>query len=367
MRALRIIDDTGALFPPRPVEFRCSEIGLETFGWNVENDRMADALAARAAATGGSRARLKSPSRPTTSPASGRSRGSRTDARSPPRSGRRRGRARFAGAPRRRPRRPRPPLSAERADRVPVATACPIATSRPNFTPARDPSPWCRCRRAPRAADRSSLVWVMSDAEAQPARGARRFGARRRDRAAKPARCSGAMRLEGRRGLFPMVRQVVPQARRRPARPRRRRGPRLPADRRAGAEPRPARRRGDRRDRGRGARRRAATSAAAEALEAYERARRADILDPHRRGRRPQPGAARPLRLRSTSPAARAWRRSARSARSGALSCARGSRPVSAAPDGDLGRGISRMKFPAFPDYQGIFLEEGAGKGAAPC
>src|SRR5271169_3775611 len=53
MRALRIIDDTGALFPPRPVEFHCSEIGLETFGWNVENDRMADALSLRAVQTPG--------------------------------------------------------------------------------------------------------------------------------------------------------------------------------------------------------------------------------------------------------------------------------------------------------------------------
>ena len=53
MRSLRLIDDTGALFPPRPVEFHCSEIGLETFGWNVENDRMADALAACAERTPG--------------------------------------------------------------------------------------------------------------------------------------------------------------------------------------------------------------------------------------------------------------------------------------------------------------------------
>src|SRR5271167_617180 len=53
MRALRMIDDTGALFPPRPVEFHCSEIGLSAFGWNVENDRMSDALAQRAAATTG--------------------------------------------------------------------------------------------------------------------------------------------------------------------------------------------------------------------------------------------------------------------------------------------------------------------------
>ena len=52
-RRSALIDDTGALFPPRPVEFHCSEIGLETFGWNVENDRMADALAACAERTPG--------------------------------------------------------------------------------------------------------------------------------------------------------------------------------------------------------------------------------------------------------------------------------------------------------------------------
>ena len=41
-----MIDDTGSLFPPRPVEFASAEIGLDAFGWNVENDLMADALAA---------------------------------------------------------------------------------------------------------------------------------------------------------------------------------------------------------------------------------------------------------------------------------------------------------------------------------
>ena len=46
LRSLRLIDDTGGLFPPRPVEFHASEIGLDAFGWNIENDRMADALMA---------------------------------------------------------------------------------------------------------------------------------------------------------------------------------------------------------------------------------------------------------------------------------------------------------------------------------
>ncbi|MGB3584862.1 MAG: FAD-dependent monooxygenase, partial [Roseiarcus sp.] len=39
LRSLRLIDDTGTLFPPRPVEFHAAEIGLDAFGWNIENDR----------------------------------------------------------------------------------------------------------------------------------------------------------------------------------------------------------------------------------------------------------------------------------------------------------------------------------------
>ncbi len=44
LRSLRIVDDTGSLFSPRPVEFRASEIGLDAFGWNIENARLADIL-----------------------------------------------------------------------------------------------------------------------------------------------------------------------------------------------------------------------------------------------------------------------------------------------------------------------------------
>jgi 2-octaprenyl-6-methoxyphenol hydroxylase len=50
LRALRIVDDTGALWSAPPIEFRAGEIGLEAFGWNIENAQLADALfvAARA-------------------------------------------------------------------------------------------------------------------------------------------------------------------------------------------------------------------------------------------------------------------------------------------------------------------------------
>ena len=37
LRVLRIVDDTGSLFAPRPVEFRASEMGRDVFGWNIEN------------------------------------------------------------------------------------------------------------------------------------------------------------------------------------------------------------------------------------------------------------------------------------------------------------------------------------------
>src|ERR1700730_16948962 len=49
LRSLRLIDDTGGFFPPRPVDLHRTEIGLDAFGWNIENDLMAEALAAAVA------------------------------------------------------------------------------------------------------------------------------------------------------------------------------------------------------------------------------------------------------------------------------------------------------------------------------
>lgn len=45
LRVLRIVDETGSLFRPPPVAFRAAEIGLEAFGWNIENARLAAILA----------------------------------------------------------------------------------------------------------------------------------------------------------------------------------------------------------------------------------------------------------------------------------------------------------------------------------
>jgi 2-octaprenyl-6-methoxyphenol hydroxylase len=45
LRVMRLIDDTDSLFRPPPVAFRSDEIGLEAFGWNVENATLTAALA----------------------------------------------------------------------------------------------------------------------------------------------------------------------------------------------------------------------------------------------------------------------------------------------------------------------------------
>ncbi|HEV2559368.1 MAG TPA: UbiH/UbiF family hydroxylase [Microvirga sp.] len=44
LETMRLIDDTGSLFRPPPVAFRAGEIGLDAFGWNVENAGLVDIL-----------------------------------------------------------------------------------------------------------------------------------------------------------------------------------------------------------------------------------------------------------------------------------------------------------------------------------
>jgi 2-octaprenyl-6-methoxyphenol hydroxylase len=45
LATMRIVDDTGSLFRPPPVSFSCREIGLDAFGWNVENATLVERLA----------------------------------------------------------------------------------------------------------------------------------------------------------------------------------------------------------------------------------------------------------------------------------------------------------------------------------
>lgn len=49
-RTMRIIDDTARLIRAPEVDFEASEIGLEAFGYNIENRHLVDALEARAGA-----------------------------------------------------------------------------------------------------------------------------------------------------------------------------------------------------------------------------------------------------------------------------------------------------------------------------
>ena len=53
LATMRIVDDTGSLFRPPPATFQAGEIGLEAFGYNVENARLVDRLAAAARRTAG--------------------------------------------------------------------------------------------------------------------------------------------------------------------------------------------------------------------------------------------------------------------------------------------------------------------------
>ena len=207
MRALRMIDDTGALFPPRPVEFASAEIGLETFGWNVENDRMADALAHAAAMDGVERIDRSlvaydfSGERAIARLEDGRSVAAQlvvgADGRASPA-------RRAAGL-------------AVRAHRYPQSAMTALIAHR---LPHRDFSTEFHTREGPftlvplppgaEAPDRSSLVWVMSDAEARR-REALDDSALAREIERQARSILGPMRLEGRRGVFPMVRQIVPR------------------------------------------------------------------------------------------------------------------------------------------------------------
>src|ERR1700758_658846 len=49
LQTMRLVDDTGRLIRAPEVRFSCQEIGLETFGSNVENRTLVTALEERAA------------------------------------------------------------------------------------------------------------------------------------------------------------------------------------------------------------------------------------------------------------------------------------------------------------------------------
>jgi 2-octaprenyl-6-methoxyphenol hydroxylase len=206
LRALRIIDDTGSLFPPRPVEFRAEEIGLDAFGWNVENAALADALALAAAAAPNLRrveAKASSfdfaPERALLGLADGR-----------------RFRARLVvGADGR-------GSSARNAAGVDARThfypqsalTVLLVHSRPHedcsteFHTRQGPFTLVPLPASPSARRRSSLVWVMSRAEAAR-RAALGDDALAGEIEEQARSLLGAMRVEGERGVFAMARQSV--------------------------------------------------------------------------------------------------------------------------------------------------------------
>ena len=50
---MRMVDDSGSLFRQPPVEFKAAELGMEAFGWNIENADLTAILAEAVAAHGG--------------------------------------------------------------------------------------------------------------------------------------------------------------------------------------------------------------------------------------------------------------------------------------------------------------------------
>jgi 2-octaprenyl-6-methoxyphenol hydroxylase len=208
LRSLRLIDDTGGFFPPRPVEFHAAEIGLDAFGWNIENDLMAEALAAAVA-------HLRSVERVAAGVAAydfsadafrakfrnGREISARLVIGADGRDSKSR---RAAGLEARLHRYPQTALTAHLAHRLPHDDfSTEFHTRGGPFTlvplPASGPAP-----------NRSSLVWVMSGDEAK-----RREGlddeALSREIERQAHSLLGAIRIKGERGFFPMVRQTVPK------------------------------------------------------------------------------------------------------------------------------------------------------------
>jgi 2-octaprenyl-6-methoxyphenol hydroxylase len=208
LRSLRLIDDTGAFFPPRPVEFNAAEIGLDAFGWNIENDLMAEALAASVANIRGVervstgitvydfsaesvRARLED----------GREIVARLAIGADGRDSKAR---RAAGLAARTHRYPQMALTAHLAHRLPHDD---FSTE---FHTRGGPLTLVPLPASATAPNRSSLVWVMGQEDAR-----RREGlddealSRQIEREAHSL--LGAVRIEGERGFFSMIRQTVPK------------------------------------------------------------------------------------------------------------------------------------------------------------
>jgi 2-octaprenyl-6-methoxyphenol hydroxylase len=208
LRSLRLIDDTGGFFPPRPVEFHAAEIGLDAFGWNIENDLMAEGLAAKVARIAGVervargieayefsaravQARLEG----------GREIVARLTIGADGRDSKAR---RAAGLTTRVHRYPQTALTLHLAHRVPHDDfSTEFHTRGGPFTLVPLPA-------SATAPNRSSLVWVMAQQDARR-REALDDEALSREIEREAHSLLGAVRIEGERGFFPMIRQTVPK------------------------------------------------------------------------------------------------------------------------------------------------------------
>ena len=208
LRSLRLMDDSGTLFPPRPVEFHAAEIGLDAFGWNIENDRMAEALAAGVAQiarveriAAGVKAYEFSADAVRATLEDGRVIPARLAIGADGRDSRAR---RAAGLKARVHRYPQSALTAHLAHRLPHDDfSTEFHTRAGPFTLVPLPA-------SPTAPNRSSLVWVMGQEDARRRQGLDDEAlAREIERQAHSL--LGAMRIEGDRGFFPMARETVPR------------------------------------------------------------------------------------------------------------------------------------------------------------
>jgi 2-octaprenyl-6-methoxyphenol hydroxylase len=205
---MRLIDDTNAFFPPRPVEFHAAEIGLDAFGWNIENNLMAETLAARMAeipsverVSMGIEAYDFSADSVRAKLGDGREMAARLAIGADGRDSKAR---QAAGLEARIHRYPQTALTAHLAHRLPHNDfSTEFHTRAGPFTLVPLPA-------SASAPNRSSLVWVMSHEDARR-REALDDEALSREIERQAHALLGAVRIEGGRGFFPMIRQTVPK------------------------------------------------------------------------------------------------------------------------------------------------------------
>lgn len=204
LRGLRIIDATGSLFAPRPVEFHAREIGLEAFGWNVENNDLADIFARAIETENGV---TRAPARIARF-ALGRERGELVDETGQNFAGRL-----IVGADgRNSPSRKAAGIATRAHTYGQTALTLTLRHTRSHDDYSTEfhtrEGPFTLVPLAPTAdaPDRSSLVWVMSDASAER-RTALGDEALSREVETLSRGLLGSLTIEGERGAFPMMRQ----------------------------------------------------------------------------------------------------------------------------------------------------------------